>query len=148
MRYDYSDVRDLGAGAFEEMKSAKDKASMTKSDADDLAKIELALDLRKDLLANEEYYVGKAQCTCGRTLTFYDFVYTSLRDADHSKSFVAHTLLGSKFVINRSRQVRCSDCNSLTVTMDYITPQYCCCRDDGISPVEDDVIPVFSAAAE
>lgn len=140
MLLDYESVRSADPDNFETMKDNKDRSQMTKSDAGDLRKIERLLELRLGLLEKEEYYVGKSTCTCGRILTFYDFVYTSLKDAGHSKSFVVHTLLGSKLILNKSRLVRCSSCDTTPTTMDYITPNYCCCRDDGITRVVDDIV--------
>lgn len=81
---------------------------------DEVKRIERLLDAREGTLSTDNYYIEKTHCQCGRTLTFYDFVFTALVDAQHSKSFVLHTLVGTKKVINAPRFVRCSNCARLT----------------------------------
>ena len=140
MHLDYARVSSVGIEAFNAMRVKHRINEYTKSDPSDLQKIERLLEARDGLFKNENFYVKRSTCNCGHTLTFFDFIYTALKDAGHTKSFVLHTLVGSKFVINQARPLRCSECDTLSEPLDYITPQYCCCRDDGISPVDDDSI--------
>lgn len=129
MLYDYSQVTSLTEEQFLIARQRHDISKYVKSSQDDLRKIEAILDLREGVLSSEEYYLEKATCECGRGITFYDFVYTSIVDAGHPKSFVLHTLLGSKYVSNRARQIRCSSCNKIVPSRSYITPRYCCSGD-------------------
>jgi hypothetical protein len=82
----------------------------TKSDEEDIAKIERLLDVREGTLTCEDNWLERIECECGRVLTIYDFVFTGLVDAGHSKSLILHTFLGTKYVLNRPRAVRCSNC--------------------------------------
>lgn len=138
MHLEYSKIKSVTPDAFAAMRQKHRISGYVKSDARDLRRIEDLLELRPGLLAGEEFYVSRYDCSCGHTLTFYDFVHTALVDAGHSKSFVLHTLLGSKFVINQARRLRCSECTSEGESLDYITPNYCCCRPDNIDPIDDD----------
>ncbi len=91
----------------------------TKADEDDIARIERLLDVRKGTLSGSDYYLGRYQCECGRLLTTYDFVFTGLVDAGHSKSLILHTFIGTKFVLNKPRPIRCSQCGRI-VALDAI----------------------------
>jgi hypothetical protein len=42
----------------------------------------------------------------------YDFIFTGLVDAGHSRSFIVHVFVGSKRVLNPPRMIRCSACGS------------------------------------
>ncbi len=88
--------------------------SFTRSDAEDIAKMERLLDLMPGVLSGQDYYLERMQCACGRILTMYDFVFTGLVDASHSKSLILHTFVGSKNVLNPPRKVRCSECGCLS----------------------------------
>jgi hypothetical protein len=87
-----------------------DPDRFTRSDEEDIAKMERLLDLMPGTLAGQDYYLERSQCDCGRILTMYDFVFTGLVDAGHSKSLILHTFVGSKLVLNPPRKVRCSGC--------------------------------------
>lgn len=91
-----------------------DETRFTRSDLEDVRKIERLLDVRDSTLNGDKYYLERYNCVCGRTLTFYDFVFTAVLDANHSKSFILHTLLGNKLVLNSPRMVRCSSCNRIS----------------------------------
>ena len=112
MMMNYSQLDSLNHDEF--IKETQDNPAKgkdaTKSDANDLEKIENLLDLQPGILKGQDLYVGKAQCKCGRTFTFYDVVFTALVEQWHDSSFVAHTLLGRKFLINKPRHIRCSSC--------------------------------------
>ena len=102
----------------------------TQSDAADVERIENLLDLAKGALSNKKFFISKGECSCGRTITFYDFVFTALVEQWHDPSFVAHTLLGNKRILNQPRTIRCSGCGSRGARyMDYETPQYGCCKE-------------------
>ncbi len=129
MDYDYGRLESLTQEEFKKMCSAKPAKQTTLSDDADIKKIERLLDLQDGSLAKQKLSLEKTTCKCGRTLTFYDFVFSSLVDAGHTKSFVTHTLLGSKFFVNKPRRIRCSSCGELSPQLaDYETPQYGCCR--------------------
>jgi len=91
-----------------------DEDSFTRSDAEDIAKMERLLDLMPGVLSGQDYFLERMQCDCGRMLTMYDFVFTGLVDAGHSKSLILHTFVGSKKVLNPPRRVRCSECGYLS----------------------------------
>ena len=118
MKTEYNSVTSLSEETFREQVPAnsllKDPDKFTRSDVDDLNKIERLLDLNQGTLAGQPHYLENFQCDCGRLLTMYDFVLTGLVDAGHSKSFILHTFVGNKFVINTPRQVRCSNCGRIT----------------------------------
>lgn len=112
--YSYSNVPSISEEEFRARaiptQDLTDPEKYTKSDLEDLAKIERLLDLRSGLLNTDSYYLSKYICECGRKLTIYDFIFTALVDANHEKSLVIQTLIGNKFIINKPRIVRCSNC--------------------------------------
>jgi hypothetical protein len=112
---DYNRVR---SASIEEFKAAipdelNDPTRFTKSDPEDVARMERLLDLRPGTLAYDEHYLERSSCSCGRVLTMYDFVFTGLVDAGHSRAFIVQVFLGSKRVLNAPRVVRCSSCGSV-----------------------------------
>lgn len=91
----------------------------TKANYEEIAKVERLLDVKPGTLQGDDYYLQKHECpNCGRLLTTYDFVFTGLVDAEHSKSLILHTFVGSKFVVNNPRPVRCSACGLVSVASD------------------------------
>lgn len=121
---DYTDVVGISPEEFWQrarcsVEMRADPNVFTKSDEEDIAKIERLLDMREGTLSCEEYYLENIRCECGRLLTVYDFVFTGLVDAGHSKSLILHTFIGNKYVLNNPRPVRCSDCGRVnTGTLD------------------------------
>jgi hypothetical protein len=117
---DYNDVVGVSPEEFKnrlrcEVEEEVDPNLFTKSDQQDIAKIERLLDVKEGALAAAgDFYIGRMQCECGRLLTSYDFVFTGLVDAGHSKSLILHTFLGSKFVLNKPRPIRCSACGRIS----------------------------------
>ncbi|MCV2881937.1 hypothetical protein [Actibacterium sp. XHP0104] len=131
--YDYNKVQGVSEEVFEkalESNDFEDASKFTKSDAEDRRKIERLLDLREGTFENEDFYFEKGNCSCGRTLTFLDFVFTAIVDADHPKSFILHTLVGTKKTANPARHVRCSECFTVSSgVMKYGMPSSYLCRD-------------------
>lgn len=118
LQLDYNDVVGVSSEEFRANArcAAEDLAEsnqFTKSDQEDIAKIERLLDVREGSLSGEDYYLERIECECGRVLTTYDFVFTGLVDAGHSKSLILHTFIGSKYVLNQPRPVRCSNCGRI-----------------------------------
>jgi len=117
---DYNKVISRTAEEFNAKKTPdselKDPAKFTGSDAEDVSAIERLLDVKPGTLAADAYYLEKVHCQCGRLLTMFDFVFTGLVDAGHSKSFILHTLVGAKYIMNVARGVRCSACARTTQT--------------------------------
>ncbi|WP_170404451.1 hypothetical protein [Ruegeria arenilitoris] len=103
----------------------------TKSDENDVRKMENLLDLAEGALSNKTFYISKSDCSCGRTLTFYDFVFTSLVEQWHDPSFIAHTLVGNKRIINEPRPIRCSACGLRKghTYIEYSNETYGCCQE-------------------
>jgi hypothetical protein len=116
---EYNDVVGVSAEEFRQSsvcftEDVADSTKFTKSSPEEIAKIERLLDAREGTLSGEDFYLQRIQCECGRILTTYDFVFTGLVDAEHSKSLILHTFVGSKFVLNPPRPIRCSDCGRIS----------------------------------
>lgn len=132
MHGDYNRVQSLTAEQFGKLTPGPGElgnaTAYTKSDAADVRKMERVLDLQDGALAHDSYYLEKTTCAgCGRVLTMYDFVCTGLIDAGHSKSFILHTFVGEKYVVNRARRVRCSACGTMTAAFcKYWMDRYGC----------------------
>ncbi len=111
MKENYLQAMSLSKPEFDKKKvKLSADASATLTSPVDVERIENVLDLRPGILKGQRFYVSKATCSCGRVLSFYDLVFTSLVEQWHSPSFLAHTLTGSKFFVNNARPLRCSDC--------------------------------------
>ena len=138
MDHDYSKLQSVPDDEFKKAlaDSSAHLANATVSDEEDVNKIERLLDLKRGVLEGQKFRLEKGHCErCDRLLTFYDFVYTAIVDAGHPKSFVVHTLLGSKRILNSPRKIRCSSCNTVTAgRMYYATDQYGCCYGNGWPP--------------
>jgi hypothetical protein len=79
----------------------------------DIEAIERLLDVRSGTLSNSAYFFESdaCRCECGKNVTMYDFVLTSLIDSAYSKSLVLHTLLSTQFNDQKNpKEVRCSSC--------------------------------------
>ncbi|MCW5203809.1 MAG: hypothetical protein QTN59_03330 [Candidatus Electrothrix communis] len=79
----------------------------------DIEAIECLLDVRPGTLSNNAYFFESdaCKCQCQKTITMYDFVFTSLVDSAYSKSLVLRTLLSTNFVARKAPQkIRCSSC--------------------------------------
>jgi hypothetical protein len=116
---DYSDIDSLSREQFESLgptdEEVEDENLFTKSDDEDIRKIERLLDLVEETLASQDFYLERVQCVCGRTLTFSDFISSALIDTrDHTKSLIFHTIDGIKYVRNNPRPIRCSVSGHLT----------------------------------
>jgi hypothetical protein len=116
---DYAKVPSLTLDAFKE-RMANCLALLTEdTPREDIARIERLLDLGPGALSGQQNVrVAVENCSqCNRKFSFYDVVFTAIVDAGHPKSFIAHTLLGAKHIVNTPRNVRCSAC--LTVSENY-----------------------------
>jgi len=119
---DYNAVVSLSPEEFESRALAcaverlADRNRFTKSDEEDLARTERLLDLQPGTLTRQgvDYFLEYYQCECGRVLTTYDFAFTGLIDAGHSKSLILHTFVGNKLLVNQPRKVRCSQCSRIS----------------------------------
>jgi hypothetical protein len=120
MDLDYTFVKSLSKNEFDKRipseSELEDTSKFTKSDAEEINRVERLLDVSEGTLAGIGQYVEKAQCECGKVLTMYDLVFTGLVDAKHQKSFILHTMVGNKFVVNPARPIRCSLCSRVTKT--------------------------------
>jgi len=129
---DYNDVVGVSAEEFRarsacsvmEREELDDPNNFTRSDQEDIAKIERLLDVREGTLSDDDYYLGRYQCECGRLLTTYDFVFTGLVDAGHSKSLILHTFIGRKYLLNPRRPIRCSQCGRISTATGQRAPLY------------------------
>lgn len=77
-------------------------------------KIEKLLEVAPGTLKVMDDIIEKYACKCGHEFTTYDAVFTGLVDVRHSKSFLLHTILGSKFIITPANRIRCSHCGTLS----------------------------------
>lgn len=127
MQTEYASLKSISAEEFSEKMCSFDTSNATKSDAEDLARIERVLDLMPGLLKGRDFYLSKVTSSCGRTLTFYDFVVSALIEG-HGKSFVAHTLVGSKYFLQPPRRIRCIACAETLDGEYYSCNQYGCCQ--------------------
>lgn len=117
MEYDYGKLESVPDDVFQKAgaESAPHLIDATVCDEEDIRRMERLLDLRQGVLEGSTLRLQKANCgSCGRLLTFYDLVYTAIVDAGHPKSFVVHTLIGSKRILNKRRKIRCSTCNTVS----------------------------------
>ena len=111
---EYSRLRSIGPDAFQRQMAAclALLADATMSDEADIGRIERILDLKEGTLKGRVLHVQRQDCSgCQRQLTFFDVVHSAVVDAGHSKSFLVHTLLGSKYLVDKPRLVRCSACS-------------------------------------
>lgn len=133
MKYNYSSLTSLTEAEFNVKKNkALTGVNLNYADENELRNIENLLELSSGILSNQKLAIQDYNCKrCERKLSFYDFICTAMTDAGHDKSFIVHTLLGSKFFLNPSKPVRCSACGTLSIEpLDYETPNYGCCRAD------------------
>jgi hypothetical protein len=119
---DYNDIVGVSAEEFRTRAACAasnfvpDPSIWTRSDEEDIARIERLLDVKKGTLSRDDLYlVARYHCECGRFVTTYDFVLTGLVDAGHSKSFILHTFIGGKFVLQKPRPIRCSQCGRMSL---------------------------------
>jgi len=129
MKYgDYSEIKSVTRDEFDKRRlRLEDDPTATKSDAADIRAIEDFLELKPSVLADQSFYINNYVCTCGRKLTFFDVVRSAVVDGHHSKSFVAHTLLGNKYILNPPRKASCSNCATPTdLSCTYENSSYGC----------------------
>ncbi|EBN5354358.1 hypothetical protein DML75_23840 [Salmonella enterica subsp. enterica serovar Typhimurium] len=107
----YTNVQSENEEKIKDIWSKMDFSTLTKADDVDLKKIEGMLSLRYNVLAGSELYLEKYTCICGKLLQSSDLIETALNNG-HDPSFVLHTLLGNKYILNKPRTVRCSDCGT------------------------------------
>jgi hypothetical protein len=120
--FDYNDVVGVSEAVFTDTarscaaENLVDPEKFTKSDYEDIARMERLLDVDPGTLTRcGDYHLERMECeSCGRLLTVYDFIFTGLVDAGHSKSFILHTFIGNKFIVNEARRIRCSACGLLS----------------------------------
>lgn len=129
---DYNSVTPVSpekfAAAMPPLSELNDPSLYTASDDDDFVKMERLLDLRDGALGRDGYYLEHRECECGRLLTMYDFVFTALVDAGHSKSLIVHTFVGNKLVLNPPRPIRCSNCARILPDCKYAMPNSYSCE--------------------
>ena len=114
-----------------EVKSVEELAvddSYRMADDEDIRAVENILDVRSGTLSGLPFYIKKAECEkCGKPTEMKDVVKTAIEDAHHSKSAILHTLLGNKYIVDRPKHIRCSNCdNVLEVAGSYATIMYGC----------------------
>jgi DNA-directed RNA polymerase subunit N (RpoN/RPB10) len=126
---DYNLVNSVTPEEFNKLTSEEGDIKYNVANDEEIKKMERLLDVEPGTLAAAgPFKLEDVQCTsCGRTLTMYDFIFTALVDANHTKSLVLHTFVGSKFVVQRPRPVRCSACGTMGVLAHkYLMRKYTC----------------------
>ena len=126
---DYNLVKSLTREEFDERRSKAKPVRYNQADDEEIKKMERLLDVLPGTLAGgKPYSLEKRDCTfCERTLTMYDFIFTALVDANHTKSLVLHTLVGNKLIIQTPRPVRCSACGTINPDCSYEMPKSYSC---------------------
>jgi hypothetical protein len=130
----YLAIESLDEAEFKTKKvDLSESRDATRSDEADIQRIENILDLRRGTLAHDNFYVSKSECSCGKIITFYDFVFTALVEQWHDPSFIAHTLVGNKLILNQPRRLRCSICGTRSryIYQEYERDGYGCCLEIG-----------------
>jgi hypothetical protein len=109
---DYDSIESLSPEEFARLTPSeaelRDANQFTRSTDYDLRSIERILNLREGALGSVAYYVERDTCPCGRLKTAYDFVFTAMVDAGHSREFITNILVGDKLIVNEPRALRCS----------------------------------------
>ena len=128
---DYNQVKSIEKSEFDKRRIPsnvlQDDTKFSVTTAEVKERIERILDVNPGTLGEEIYYFQKGSCANGHDLSMYDFVFTALIDAGHSKSLVLHTLVGNKYVLNAPRRVRCSTCSDMSVQGHaYSMEKYAC----------------------
>lgn len=80
MNLEYSKLSSISADEFAHKMRNFDAVNATQSDASDIKQIEALLELRTGVLSGQEFLVSNVTCNCGRTLTFYDLIASSLNE--------------------------------------------------------------------
>lgn len=132
MSFDYDLVEGVPKEVFDQ--HVKSVAELAKDDdyrpssKSEIEKVEEMLDVQEGTLAKMEFYVKKASCKkCGNEIGLNDVIRTAIQDAGHSKSAVLHTLVGNKYIVDRPKHVRCSECDEvMEVASSYGTMMYGC----------------------
>lgn len=121
MALDYNKVKSLSNDDFDKIKldinKIKSDPNYSKVQPETLASIERFLDLKPGVLKEIEGYIQKQNCShCKKEITLLDKVITAMVDAEHSKSFMMHTMLGNKRTLSQIPVVRCGNCGTVMVT--------------------------------
>ena len=127
MALNYEDV----AGVTKEEFDSQTKfpsGTPRKATATELRQVETLLEVQPDTLSKLDFYMESLRCqSCGNEIGIYDFVHTAINDAGHSKSFILHTFVGTKHIINEPRHVQCSRCEEMSLNpMGYWCSIYGC----------------------
>jgi len=95
---------------------------------DELQKVETILDVQKGTLNQVKFFVEKANCQkCDAELGMNDVVKTTIEDAGHSKSAILHTLVGSKYIVDRPKNIHCAHCSEVQeIAGSYASALYGC----------------------
>ncbi|MCI5222463.1 MAG: hypothetical protein D3924_07290 [Candidatus Electrothrix sp. AR4] len=107
-------VRSTSEEGFEGLRFVDNghQSRIRKVSDEDIEAVERLLDVRYGTLNDDVYFLESksCKCECGRRMTMYDFVFTSLIDAEYSKAFVLHMLLDAKYAVQNTQPVRCALC--------------------------------------
>ena len=127
--YDYASVVGVNREEFLAKKANLNNSNATRTNKEDIEKMEDLLHLQRGILSGQDFFVTKQVCShCGRTPNFYDIVKTAVDENHHSISLMAHTPVGNKFILNPPRIAKCSNCATpLDLICEYDNEKYGCC---------------------
>ena len=135
MNKNYLQMQSETEGEFKSASAlSKIDGNVVETPPEDMRKIENILDLTRGILGDGGFYCSEQHCECGRQLSWYDVVFTSLVEQWHEPSFLVHCFVGRKYLLGRPGAIRCSNCgikNSVNraQTTWYQTKNYGCCYD-------------------
>ena len=122
MRNNYNLIRSLSKEEFEREGISLEDPDLKEALPEEIEAVERLLDVQPGTLQRDKgpYLFASFTCRCGHKINVYDFVFTALIDAEHTKSFILHALLGIKYVIapEAHRFIRCSSCGLLIPDLD------------------------------
>ena len=132
MSFEYDLVKGVSEEDFRKHVKSVDELrsddSYRNASPQELHEVEDLLDVQRGALDKVEFFVKKANCeNCGKELGMADVVRTAIKDAKHSKSAILHTLGGSKYIVDRPKEIRCSNCDTLQLAKGtYASALYGC----------------------
>ena len=128
MKLSYEDVKGVSSETFNS-RAIKLTSKHRKTTPEELRQVEALLEVQLGTLENLNFYMEQLTCeSCNKEFGLYEFVRSAIRDAGHSTSLILHTFVGTKYILNEARFLRCSGCNNISRTAVTYTcqNQYSC----------------------
>ena len=116
MKLNYEDVQGVSLETFNSQ-AAELPSNSRKSTSEELREVEAILEVQPGTLASLSFHMGELNCeACDRQFSILDFVRSAITDAGHSTSLILHTFVGTKYILNAARFLRCSNCDTVSGT--------------------------------